>query len=81
MLIATNTRQPAACLNWQHILKWYFLKYHQVYEMQVFSDPVSYSYLYIATVWLAPICRSYNYNKVQIFRDFTDDLYWTVSKV
>ena len=34
--------QPAACLNWQHILKWYFSKYYPVRGSWVFSDPVTY---------------------------------------
>ena len=30
--------KPAMCLNWNDILKWYFLKYYQVRGSQVFLD-------------------------------------------
>ena len=30
------------CLNWENILKWYFLKYYQVRRRQIFPDPVTY---------------------------------------
>ena len=60
---------PVGYLNWQNILKWYFLKYYQVHKRRVFPEPVTYvlhnyhnSLDYISTSYYI----QHNYNTIYI---------------